>query len=155
MLFAFTVFWAYITFCQYFLIWYSNIPEETAFFLYRTSEGSPWRSLGIFLMIGHFIAPFLIVLFRPVKKSPTLLGLMALWAILVHVADIYWVVRPMVYAANPNPPPATQGLWVDLAGILGVLALFAGYLVWKVPAGRLVAVRDPRIHEALEHRNYV
>ena len=29
LLFAFTVFWAYIGFSQYFLIWYGNIPEET------------------------------------------------------------------------------------------------------------------------------
>ena len=29
LLFAFTVFWAYIAFSQFFLIWYANIPEET------------------------------------------------------------------------------------------------------------------------------
>ena len=28
-LFAFTAFWAYIGFSQYFLIWYANLPEET------------------------------------------------------------------------------------------------------------------------------
>lgn len=34
-MFAFTVFWTYIAFSQYFLIWYSNIPEETYWFAYR------------------------------------------------------------------------------------------------------------------------
>ena len=38
---AFCVFWAYISFSQYFLIWYANIPEETVFFLLRNS--GPWR----------------------------------------------------------------------------------------------------------------
>ena len=32
---TFTVFWGYIVFSQYFLIWYSNIPEETAYYLHR------------------------------------------------------------------------------------------------------------------------
>jgi hypothetical protein len=37
-LFAFgVVFWAYIAYSQYVLIWYANIPEETAWFLVRQS----------------------------------------------------------------------------------------------------------------------
>jgi hypothetical protein len=33
LLFAFSTFWAYIWFCQYMLIWYANIPEETSYFV--------------------------------------------------------------------------------------------------------------------------
>ena len=35
LLFAFTVFWAYIAFSQFFLIWYGNIPEETIWYRAR------------------------------------------------------------------------------------------------------------------------
>ena len=47
LLFAFTVFWAYISFAQYFIIWNANMPEET--FLVRETRnrehgGSPARS---------------------------------------------------------------------------------------------------------------
>ncbi|MEO1512282.1 MAG: hypothetical protein AAFU70_09430, partial [Planctomycetota bacterium] len=56
LLFAFTVFWAYIGFSQYFLIWYSNIPEETAYFLYRKEGG--WEVLSFILAAGHFVVPF-------------------------------------------------------------------------------------------------
>ena len=38
LIFAFTVFWAYVSYSQYFLIWYANIPEETLFF--QSREGS-------------------------------------------------------------------------------------------------------------------
>jgi hypothetical protein len=55
LLFAFTVFWAYIAFSQYFLIWYANITEETRFYLTRNTEG--WRWVSIFIVIGHFVAP--------------------------------------------------------------------------------------------------
>ncbi|NJM09461.1 MAG: hypothetical protein HC883_00740 [Bdellovibrionaceae bacterium] len=59
LLFGFTVFWAYITFSQYFLIWYANIPEETAFFIIRKEGG--WNALSWIIPIAHFIIPFLVL----------------------------------------------------------------------------------------------
>ncbi|MCA9299247.1 MAG: hypothetical protein KDA28_09285, partial [Phycisphaerales bacterium] len=67
LLFAFTVFWAYIGFSQYFLIWYSNIPEETAYYVGRSHGG--WGTLGAVLIFGHFALPFVVLLFRGVKRS--------------------------------------------------------------------------------------
>ena len=32
-----SIFWAYIAFCQYMLIWYANLPEETAWYNSRQS----------------------------------------------------------------------------------------------------------------------
>lgn len=156
LLFAFTVFWAYIAFSQYFLIWYSNIPEETAFFLYRTDHGSIWRGLSIFLMVGHFIAPFPILLFRVVKQKPMLIGALAVWAILVHVIDIYWIVRPMVNAGDGVATTSImQGMWADVLGIVGPLLALAGYIIFRAPASCLIVRRDPYLDESLEHRNYV
>ena len=152
LMFTFTIFWSYIAFSQYFLIWYSNIPEETAFYLHRNA--GPWKALGVFLIFGHFVIPFLILLFRKVKRNYRLLSVMAVWAILVEVADLYWIVRPMVYAKAEQTPGAI-GVAVDVLAIAGVLAIFAGYLVLKVPAGPLVAVNDLRMEEALGHKNYV
>ncbi|HEX7262214.1 MAG TPA: hypothetical protein VF258_10400, partial [Luteolibacter sp.] len=37
LMFAFTTFWAYVTFSQFFLIWYANITEETSYFLIRNT----------------------------------------------------------------------------------------------------------------------
>ncbi|MDX2131681.1 MAG: hypothetical protein SFY69_06490 [Planctomycetota bacterium] len=155
LVFSFTVFWSYIAFSQYFLIWYSNIPEETAFFFYRTNEGSPWRPLGIFLIIGHFAAPFLVGLFRPVKRSPMALGLLAAWALFVHFADLYYVVRPMVETAGGGPIQIARFIWVDVIAIAGVFAILIGYLLMRIPATPLVSAKDPLIEESLEHRNYV
>src|SRR5687767_2793761 len=39
LLFAFTAFWAYIAFSQFFLMWYANLPEETTWYKARI-EGS-------------------------------------------------------------------------------------------------------------------
>lgn len=149
---SFTVFWAYISFSQYFLIWYSNIPEETAFYLYRSDH---WAGLGILLMFGHFIVPFLILLFRGVKRNPRILAAMAVWAIIIHILDIYWIVRPMVYSHMPDAPHGPLVALVDVLGIVGVMAIFAGYLVIKIPSSTLIGIGDPYLPEGLEHKNYV
>src|SRR5881397_850500 len=59
---AFCVFWAYIGFGQYMLIWYANIPEETAYFIRRNVES--WNVLSTFLVVGRFFIPFALLLLR-------------------------------------------------------------------------------------------
>ncbi len=148
LLFAFTVFWAYVTFCQYFLIWYSNIPEETAFFNLRKDGG--YMPIFIALCFGHFLLPFVILLVRGVKRNPHLLRLVALWMLVMHAADLVFMVRPIVKDAKPG-----VNLWLDIAGVLGPALLFIGAAVWKMSRGPLIPIKDPRLHEVLEHKNYV
>ncbi|MEM1331068.1 MAG: hypothetical protein AAGG07_10950 [Planctomycetota bacterium] len=154
MLFAFTVFWAYIAFSQYFLIWYANIPEETFWFQARQQGG--WMNLGILIVVGKFAIPFLLLLFRPLKRNTWMLPVIAVWMLAMHFADFIYIVRPMVYLkdmAESNPGPS--GWWVDLAGILAVLGYFLGALIWQINRGTLAPTRDPRMHESLIHKNYV
>ena len=66
-LFAFTAFWAYIAFSQYFLMWYGNLPEETIFYKARM-EGS-WLTVSLVLLFGHFVAPFFYLMGRSVKRN--------------------------------------------------------------------------------------
>lgn len=155
LLVGFTVFWAYIAFFQYFLIWYGNIPEETAFYIARQTGG--WQYLGMALCLGHFAVPFLILLWRGAKRNMTVMVVMSIWLLVMHVLDLYWVVRPAVYAGAEGDKMGLGGLGlvVDIAAVVGVLALFAGLLVRKVGSGPLTPLRDPRLDEAIEHCNWV
>ena len=66
---AFTIFWAYIAFSQYFLIWYANIAEETQFYAIRNTGG--WNYYSTFLVtIGHFFIPFVLLLPRATVITP-------------------------------------------------------------------------------------
>ena len=56
LIFAFTMFWAYIGFSQYMLMWYANLPEETVWYAAR-QEGS-WATISLVLLFGHFVLPF-------------------------------------------------------------------------------------------------
>jgi hypothetical protein len=154
---GFTVFWAYITFSQYFLYWYANIPEETAWFILRSSNG--WETFGKVLIIGHFIAPFLVLLFRDVKRSLFVLPAIGLWLIAMHALDVFYMVRPIVYKHEVGTDaliPGQVGLsWVDAAGVLGPVCLLLGLLLRRVASVPLVPLKDPRLGEALDHKNYV
>jgi hypothetical protein len=167
LMFGFTVFWAYITFSQYFLIWYANIPEETQFMLVR--KLGVWRYVSIALVVGHFILPFYIMLWLFIRRSFRLLAVMAVWAILMQCLDMFWIIRPFVYAAELAPyaeqlasggavtadPLRLHLIWIDIAGFVGVLGLLFGLFLRKVGSGPLIPLHDPRLPEAVHHRNYV
>ncbi len=74
LLFAFTVFWAYIAFSQYFLIWYGNIPEETIWY-HDVGPRARGRRSATLLAVGHFVMPFFFLLPRRIKRTaPTARG---------------------------------------------------------------------------------
>jgi hypothetical protein len=146
LVFAFTVFWAYISFSQYFLIWYANIPEETTYFQIR--KMGYWYIVSWILPIIHFIIPFLILLPRPMRRSPAVMGAMCVYMIVAQLIDTYWYVRPEVKGVGP-------GQWVDFAGALGPVLIFLGLFVRKVASGPLIPLKDPRLPEALHHKNHI
>lgn len=159
LVFAFTVFWAYIAFSQFFLIWYSNIPEETMYFIYRRQGGifdGNWMTLSALLVVAHFVVPFFLLITRKTKRSTLGLGAMAAFMLVVTVFDLVWIVRPMVYVAGAERgDPSPISWWLDVAAVVGVLGVFGGLLVRKIASGPLVPLRDPRLEQCLGHKNYV
>ncbi len=146
LLLAFTVFWAYIGFSQYFLIWYGNIPEETIWFKHRLEGG--WRPLSMALAIGHFGIPFPYLLMRGLKRKPATLLLGAVWMLAMHLLDIYWVVAPNFNEHGPH-----FGL-LDVAAFVTVGALFMAAFGWLLQSHPVVPVGDPRLGESLAFENF-
>lgn len=150
LVFAFTVFWAYIAFSQYFLIWYSNIPEETWYYIFRRENFMP---LTVFLVVGHFAIPFLLLISRIPKKIPLVFGLISAFALFMHFVDLTWVIRPMADAGQVEVQGGT--LWLDILGPMAALGFF-GFLFFKqLSQEPLIPTKDPRLPEALSHKNYV
>jgi len=145
LLFAFTVFWTYIAFCQYFLIWYGNIPEETSYFMQR-SHGS-WPAIGKALMVGHFAIPFFFLMPRATKRSVPALSAGALWLLVMHFMDIYWCVMPVHLQEG-----AHFGA-IDAMVVLAVGGFFLAAFGWVSGRRALVPVRDPRLSESLSFEN--
>ncbi len=145
LLFAFTAFWAYIGFCQYFLIWYGNIPEETVW--YRERLQGPWQAASALLALGHFAAPFFFLLPRAVKRSAAALAAAAVWLLLMHLVDVLWLVIPSVHAGGAGVTLACAGALLAVGGAF--LAVF-GSLLRRHP---LLPLGDPRLPESLAFEN--
>ena len=145
LMFAFSVFWAYIAFSQFFLIWYGNMPEETIWYVHRI-EGT-WKTGTLVLAVGHFLVPFALLMSRWVKRKPALLTTIAVWMLLIHYWDIYWMVMPNLHHLG------VQFHWLDLACLMGVMGVFLTLFVRRLIGHALVPVGDPRLAEslALEH----
>jgi hypothetical protein len=144
LLFAFTVFWAYIGFSQFFLIWYGNIPEETIYFRHRL-EGS-WLGVSVLLALGHFALPFFFLLPRATKRNPVALAAAAAWMLLMHLVDVYWMVAPQVSG------PGISGL-VLLAALAAAGGAFLAAFGWLLKRSPLLPVGDPRLAESLAFEN--
>lgn len=149
--FAFVVFWAYVTFSQYFLIWNANVPEET--FWYNIREHGDWLWVGMLLLFGHFFVPFLLWLSyrRKTTLGPALK--ISLWVAVIILIDICYNVLPALqHHGEPVPFLSVNLLWV-LSSVVGV----GGICVWSYlksfGTAKLIPIRDPRIVESLTHHD--
>lgn len=144
LLLAFTVFWAYIAFDQFFLIWYANIPEETEYFLVRNTEN--WNVLSILLLVvGHFFVTFTLLLPRAAKTNANRLAWIAGWVLLMHLCDLYIIVNPFLHPENPAP----LTMILDLAALLTIGAPLVYIFIQALGRHSLYATRDPRLAESL------
>jgi hypothetical protein len=145
LLFAFTAFWAYIAFSQFFLIWYANLPEETIWYKARL-EGS-WKAVSILLMAGHFGAPFFFLMGRAVKRRGWTLALGGAWLLVMHFVDLYWQVMPTLHPHGVRPSA------LDVAAFVAVGGCFVAAASWLMRRQALVPLRDPRLAESLAFEN--
>ena len=144
-LFAFTAFWAYIAFSQFFLMWYGNMPEETIFYKARM-EGS-WLTVSLLLLFGHFFAPFFYLMGRSVKRNGATLAVGGAWILLMHFVDLYWQVMPTLHPEGFRPS------LLDVAALMTVGGAFVATASWLLRRQALVPVRDPRLAESLAFEN--
>lgn len=143
--FGFTVFWAYISFSQYFLIWYANMPEETHWF--KEHFHGTWNSVAAFLAIGHFAVPFLLFMSKWVKRNMPAHCLMVIWALFMHYVDLYWLIMP-----NVNPHGVHPAL-VDATTFLAIGGIYVAALVRRASSYDLYPTSDPRLSESLHFEN--
>ncbi len=148
--YAFVVFWAYVTFSQYFLIWNANVPEET--FWYNIREHGDWLWVGMLLLFGHFFVPFLAWLRYRNKAELKPALIISIWVAVIILVDLCYNVLPALKDAHEEPLPflSLNLLWV-LASAIGVGGICAWSYLKSFPTAKLIPIRDPRIVESLTH----
>ncbi len=173
-MFAWTFFWGYIAFSQYMLTWYANIPVETRYYLHR--EFGPWLWVSLILLFGQLLIPFAGLLSRHVKRSGVGLAFWAVWILVAHYVDMYWLIMPQEWASkkavrtailnihDPYRLPGTAenlvyesfhaaGLSMNILCLIGVGGLFVASTMYMLKGRPLMPVRDPRLPESLGFEN--
>lgn len=140
-LFTFNVFWAYCAFSQYMLIWYGNLSEETIYFQHRF-QGS-WEFVSKLLIFGHFLLPFAVLMGRWAKKKLVVLGSMAAWLLLMHYADVYWLIMGSFYLDG------VQFHWLDVAALVALAPTFGLFFWMRLAKQYIVPVGDLRFERSL------
>jgi len=155
--FAFTVFWAYISFSQFFLYWYANVTEETRYFILRNTEN--WNILSYLLVFGHFGAPFLLLIRQDLKRNNNYMLFMAGYLLFMHFLDIYHMIIPERGPSVGNVVNHEPQLWIGLSWIGDIIAFVivgAGFLFFylrNLSSTALYPHRDPRILESANVHN--
>jgi len=145
LLFAFLFFWGYIAFSQYMLIWYANIPEETAWYLPR--QTGSWRTVSLVLLIGGLLVPFVGLISRVPKRNKSMLAFWAVWLMVAHWLDVFYLVMPS-FGGERLP----LGL-IDVALTVGLTSVYLAAVVAAASGRELVARGDPRLDESLAFEN--
>jgi hypothetical protein len=145
LMFAFTVFYAYVHFSQYFIIWNGNMPEETFWYVIR--ERGTWFYVGMVIIFGHFFVPFLALLRIDVKSMFPYMTAICAWAWLMQYVDLSFNIMPV---AHPAGFPL-KWIWLDFGCLAFMLGLLAKVFLAKYAGAPPYPIKDPRLIEAMGH----
>jgi hypothetical protein len=147
---ALVMVWAYFNFSQYLIIYSGNIPEETGWFIKRSTGGWGWIAWG--LIIFHFAVPFLILLQQGLKRRPMRLAAVAIFILFMRLVDMFFLIGP---SPRIDTHGAAQGAfivsWMDFVAPIAVGGIWVWYFLTQLMKRPLVPVMDPFLENAIEH----
>lgn len=149
-MFAFSIFWSYLWFSQFILIWYANIPEESAYFYDRfigNNGAYVWPT--VLTLIINFVFPFFFMMTRASKRSSMLLKVAAVMLILGHWMDFYQMIMPGVLKGQGGFDRWTIFLELGLFIVFGAIFFFV--VLFGLSKRSLTAKNHPLIDESVHH----
>jgi hypothetical protein len=102
--FGFSIVWGDFFYSQFVVIWYGNIPEETAYIIERTMT-APWSILAWTVFISCFIMPFIILLSRKIKETPWCMTLISSWVLAGLWIEHFLLLGPSYIKHDPGGFP--------------------------------------------------
>jgi hypothetical protein len=143
---TFVVFWAYIAYAQAFLVWIADVPREARWYVERWEHG--WKLVVAVLVVGNFAIPFGALLSRPFKRSHRAMTALAVWLLVMHYVDVFWLIVPSL-AGGAGLAFAALGAG-SLAAIAGVVAIVTGRELAGAP---VYPAADPDLAASLAYES--
>jgi len=129
--FAFCLVWADFFYVQLVVIWYGNIPEETAYVIQRTMA-VPWRTVAWTVLIACFVAPFFILLNRKIKTMPRFMIVICSVVIAgIWLEHLLLLGSPLSHSAH-SLPLGISDVVISL-GFLGLMFMAIAYFLREFP----------------------
>ncbi len=142
-IFMLCIIWGYFWFAEFMLIWYANIPEETAYFIPRI-HGEGW---GLFFYANiaiNWFLPFVLLMPKATARNATFLKIVIPFLIIGQFIDLYIQIFPGTVGKQVLGFQEI-GMFIGFAGLF---MLVTGYVLSRA---NLYPVRHPYLGECLEH----
>ncbi len=131
---------------QMFVIWYGNLPVETSFLIDRMGD-TPWRTVGILVLLLCFALPLVASLRRSLKQSAAPMVVFSVAVLCAMWMERFLLIGPSLTGSESIHFGAMEIL-VSL-GFLGLLGMTFLLFIRRVPP---VALRDPIFDDVGETR---
>jgi hypothetical protein len=122
---------------QMFVIWYGNLPVETSFLIDRMGD-TPWRSVGILVLLLCFALPLVASLRRSLKERAAPMAVFAVAVLCAMWMERFLLIGPSL-TGSESILFGPMEIFVSL-GFLGLLGMTFLLFIGRVPP---VVLRDP------------
>jgi len=142
-IFMLSIVWGYFWFAQFMIIWYGNIPEETAYYFVRWQEG--WKVLFFCEITLNWAIPFMLLLPVKTSRNMTVIVAVIIFLIIGQYVDLYVQVIPGITGV-------LKFGWVEAGLFLGFAGLFALIVATALSRAKIMPTNHPYLEESLNHR---
>lgn len=142
-IFILSIVWGYLWFAQFLIIWYGNIPEETAYYFDRWQSG--WKIMFYLQIILNWGIPFLLLL--PVQTSRNMKIITGVIIVLIigQYVDLFVQIMPGVSGD-------LRFGWIEAGLFLGFAGLFSFIVGKTISRANLIPGNHPYLEESIEHK---
>jgi hypothetical protein len=132
---AFIMVWAYLSFCQFLLIYSGNLPVEVTWYTKRF-EGA-WGWVATALLVLHFFLPFILLLNPSIKRDRRRVAAIAAWVLIMRVVETVWVIVP-AFSGHGHGGSTEEhgasffGVLLYPAALIGVGGLWLAFYLYQV-----------------------
>jgi hypothetical protein len=144
LLLAFVMLWAYMSFCQFLLVWVENLQHEIPWYLHRMNGG--WGAIAVTLIALQFALPFILLLSRMVKRRAATLCAVAIGIALMHQIELFWFVAPAFH------PDGFAMHWTMLVVPIAIGGVWLSVFLAQLQKRPLLPFRDPRFVAIVEEQ---
>lgn len=141
-IFILAIIWGYVTFSQFMLIWYGNIPEETEYYAHRWEHG--FKIIFYSNFIINWFIPFVLLLSQAINKNIRIVKAVCFLLIIGQYIDLYDQIFPAVIHH------AQFGI-IEIGFFLGFGGLFTFIVTKALAAVPLIPMNHPYLEESIYH----